>query len=268
MRHIAWICLTAVIAASSARAQPAAAHASCVLVATGQAAAEAQGVTLELPTRLADCNTVKVISGEITACYVDVTEQRQCVLVPPGHTFAETARGAPSTSTRSVWFSIASLLRGDASTRPAVSRGQPREGRLPFGIVLLPGPDLHAQLASAGVGHAKEFSIRSDDPMARVVYSVIDPGIDLGIPATTLARGHSYKWTLRGDSSSVSGTFTIADESRAKDLQDARDLLQDASLTPVATDVLLVELFNERGYFFERDMALQNLKFLTKPAKR
>lgn len=239
----------------------------CIMIGQGEARVSVQGKERVPPLRLSDCEGVKVMIGTVSACFLNISNERTCRTLVAGDSFDIAGLAArQGAGTGAFRATLVSLLKGD----PQIKIGQTRKGdRLPgfpYEMALLPNGHLSIRLQSPKERGIISFQIaRSGSSENTVIISPQD-GSFL-VPQGSLIRGEVYTWEAHSGDAVFGGSFRLASTEQAKQMRVAAESLEkNLALDDVNRRLLLAEIYFENGFAFDAADVISNIG--KSPAKK
>jgi hypothetical protein len=238
----------------------AAASVACVLVSQGPAhIATPDGRAISLPSRQSDCSGIKVVSGSVAACFLDVKGSRQCRTLGAGDEFVASKMGAAASETGAFKATVTAFLRGDSQVVAGQTRTGQRPQGFPYGnlVALSGGIPLSPQL-SLGSFSTGSLSVRAiGQPVSEYQWSLQSETVS--IPAGQLEPGREYAWTATAGGRKFNGRFRMASAGEAQRVRDEiRALVERESGDELTRSILTAELLAEKGFLYEAAFALKS----------
>jgi len=231
----------------------------CVVLSKGEAKVLVQKEEKSPPLRLSDCQGMKVVSGIVSACFMNDQNERTCRTLRSNDEFDPSLLSASKDAdTGAFRATLVSLLKGDAQAKIGQTRGK-RLSEFPGENLLLASGDLVIKLDSEATKKIKslQINVAANGYETIVVHRKDDR---LTVPATSLLRGALHNWEAKGEDVAFAGTFLFASQDRAEQMkQKSEELNNDPALDAMDRRVLIAEIYFENGFFFDAMSALNQI---------
>lgn len=202
------------------------------------------------------CTGLKVTGSEVEACYHNRLGQRQC------STFrAEQYINLPETPPQPKDGALRRLARLLAGQVPGpggrrLKDDQAIEG-FPYGEVLMPRRELAFPVAGAGPEGISSFGLYDRQNPGRPLFQVGIVRDAVRVPAQVLRASGRYTWIADTRSGRVTGSFRTADREEQSEVErEMEGLSSSGARSVMARRLLEAAVYDEHGYFFDRDAAL------------
>jgi hypothetical protein len=235
-----------------------------VLVGERGAAINDQGAEKRPPLHLADCDAVRVVSGEVAACFVDKDGDKRCVEVAAGRLVGAALAEASAMHRRSTVDALIAILRGDVRVQRGSSRSAAVaptvEDTLPRGSVLGASAFIQVTIPPGSRDRIARVTISGDGLPTVAFTDSADGGACVQIPTASLVRGSDYEWRMMTvEGRETVGRFTFAGGEARRDVNRVREIGRDASHSNLSRRAALVALLLRKGYVFESDELIREL---------
>lgn len=252
-QRIALILVAISVCAANANASP-----QCSLAGAAGAKVSVAGTPTEPPVLLPDCNGIKVISGEVTACVQDERNRLSCRTFSPGATMSERDLGTAG-SERGLLVALLELLKGGPTTASAVTREASTD--LPTGpVVLVQGRvDVDFSLpALNGIEYVDFQDTTTNEHIARA-QSKGPHSVD----ATLFRAGRSYRWILASPVPMLapSGRFIMQDPTLSRRVLERVREIAASGADQAAQALLLATWLDEQGLIYDAQATLRQAGF-------
>ncbi len=232
-----------------------------MLVPRGQASVStAAGQTLALPSRQPECSGIKVMSGEVTACFLDGNGVRQCRGLRAGDEFVASKLGAANSESNPFKATMTALLKGDGQVVAGQTRTGTRVPGMPYGsVVALAGSVPVSPELALGSSATGSLAVRAIGEPTMTYTWPLTP-TTTSIPTDRLQPGREYAWTLTADKIRRTGQFRLASEDERMRVRTAiQGLGQAAGTDESGRAILAAELLSEGGFAYEAARTLEGL---------
>jgi hypothetical protein len=223
----------------------------CVMVAHGAAQVQIQGEPRAAPLRLADCEGAKILSGTVSACFLNEKSERNCKTLNAGDSFIAASFGARKGTNDSAFSAtLVSLLKGDPQVRAGQTRANSIREGFPYDNVLLPSGDMIIRLQNKEM-QKLEFFVLSRIDGSNPPIRIIPHDARLLIAASELIRGVEYRWEAHGINMNISGRFKVAPTDDVAEMLLEASKLERNTLDAVSRRLLLAEIYYDNGFYFD-----------------
>jgi hypothetical protein len=224
---------------------------SCALIGKPGTTVLANGVVRKVPQGLDDCEGVKVMAGEATACFIDSTDRRVCRPFGAGSLITR-GRLVHGRSVFDGFKELLDILAGDATTAAAILRGGSGIG-LPQGPVLLPSQGLQLQLTGNAPPDLLFVEFREESPEGPLVHRLDKPSRRVPLSVKGLRPSTSY-FVVVGPQGpgTIPLQFTTASAEEARAIRRALAKLDaDKDAGDVGRAFLKADWLQRHGYKFD-----------------
>ena len=235
----------------------------CVLIGNKPAKIELEGKVFSPPSRHSNCEGLKVLAGEISACFIDKNQQKNCVQLQAGQVFnGITLNSLDGAGTAAFQATLMSMLSGDTHTPIGGSRNDSRLPGLPYSIIL--GIDnqivFSAHLKALSGESIVEFDLTEDFAGSNTIS--FKPLNNIFIISTEqLNRGSTYFWSAKTKNNIYYGTFNLASFERLDNINKSiNDSLKGNNLDIVSLRIITAEKYFDSGFPFDANQILLKLK--------
>jgi hypothetical protein len=232
--------------------QSSSAESLCSLVSKLPATVEAAGVKTPTPIALQNCEGVRVLSGEVFACFLDASGKRNCATFVAGQRVSVAKRASSKGGVAAMALAFWHELRGAPSVGlPEVRNGGGLKG-VPYDLILARGDVLRFDLARTEVTAISAFELREGANQGRTIAFIDKPSAVVDIAPRKLKRGGRYNWVISGAVGDYRGTFTLAGPGLLRRMQaDLTRIESDKTLDATSKTLLLGDLLYRSGLRFD-----------------
>jgi len=203
---------------------PSSAAFSCSMVGGEDATVQIGKSVHRMPLWAENCEGVRVLSGGITACYVNQAERRVCRDYAKGQVISEKSLPVGGAARFGTRFSILGWLKGDLSSEVAGVRGMEKLAGFPYERVLLLDDTLRINPVRAGLSGPERFELREGGEKGAVALRLEHHNGEIEIKPGQLRRGQSYTWIVQASGAPpISGQFHLAS---AEEVEEVRAILK------------------------------------------
>lgn len=235
----------------------------CVLIGSPAAQVDLLGKNTSLPLRLANCEGVKIVSGQVSACFIDKKQQRTCRQLKQGEVFSgETLGSLEGAGTAAFQATVTAMLLGDSHAPAGGSRNSEQIPGLPYANIVGRGDKIifSSKPQTLRGEEILEFSIAEDFVGAQSkIFKPVDGKIIL--PSGELTRGLTYVWEAHTKSKTYNGTFHFVATDRADSMKKIEiSLVRNLENDPISSNILLAEKYFENGFAFDANQILSSVR--------
>ena len=264
MRKIAWTLLTlSLLTSGMANAQDNSENFKCVAMGKPGAKVRSNGAIIDLPAILDKCDGSVALSDEINVCFRDVKKQRKCAEFKKNQTIS--LRGLAAFAGEGVSGVVLSMARGDVQTLA----GQTRSASIstlgmPYGSVLAPNEELQLGFAlDPKLAKVTNVQITRDGSQDALINQSINSATTK-LSISNLPRDIWYRWTIEVDGKRISGKFLYVGTVMNPVRSELDEVNKDSQIDPQAKAYLRADIFNEYDLVYERSIAINEFKLLSK----
>lgn len=233
--------------------QMAHAEVSCFVVAQQPATILHDQQPKTPPLQLADCQGMRVLTGQVTVCYLQARGERTCRSLTEGAVFDVTDETTHAADFFSAFrATLARLLKGDNQSAIGQSRGNEMPLGLPHGNLLFNSAEL---VLEPEISHEAAWRLEivplgmAEQPSAVSVTAVAGR---VTLPAAQFSRGMRYRWQLTGGAASYSGLFRVVSQPEVEEVEKRLSgMWAGQTPDPMSRTILTAEVLDELGYTFE-----------------
>ena len=235
----------------------------CVAMGKPGAKVRSNGVIIDLPAILDKCDGSVALADEINICFRDVKKQRKCAEFKKNQTIS--LRGLAASAGEGVSGVVLSMARGDVQTLA----GQTRSASIstlgmPYGPVVAPNEELLLGLAlDPKLAKVTNVQIARDGSQEVLINQSINSATTK-LSISNLPRDIWYRWTIEVDGKRISGKFLYVGTVMNPVRSELDEVNKDSQIDPQAKAYLRADIFNENGLVYERSIAINEFKLLSK----
>lgn len=228
---------------------------NCAILSRGPAKVAHGGTDKTTPLRLEDCEGAKVLSNDVTVCFLNRRGKRFCHPVKAGRTISAASLPTGSASP-GLLLTLWDMLKGDPDTVPAVVRGNTPAG-FPFNDVLAADGSLRFDFARAGLRTVERFELLEGGLATAAVAGLKITGSAATVSIEKLHRGSRYLWVANADGQERHGMFRLASAEEVARMRHALHLAEQGGSDPLSRAVLRAETLSEAGYKYDAGEVLR-----------
>lgn len=231
----------------------------CVLVGSPAARVDLLGKNTPLPLRLANCEGVKIVSGPVSACFIDKKQQRTCRQLNQGEVFSGEILGSmEGAGTAAFQATVIAMLLGDSHAPAGGSRSSEQIPGLPYANIVGRGDQIVFSSKPQAIPGEEilEFALAEDFVGApSKIFKPVNGTIYL--PTGELTRGQTYVWEAHTKSNTYTGAFHLAATDRADSMKEVEvSVVRNLESDPISSSILLAEKYFENGFAFDANQIL------------
>lgn len=264
MRKIAWTLLTlSIFASGMTNAQDNSENFKCVAMGKPGAKVRSNGAIIDLPAILDKCDGSVALSDEINVCFRDVKKQRKCAEFKKNQTIS--LRGLAVSAGEGISGIVLSMARGDVQTLAGQTRSTSFATLgMPYGSVVAPNEELQLALSlDPKLAKATSLQITKDGSQDVLINQSINSATSK-LSIADLPQDTWYRWTLEVDGKKISGKFLYVGSVMNPVRSELDAINKDSQMDSQAKAYLRADIFNENGLVYERSLAVNEFKRLSK----
>jgi hypothetical protein len=246
-----------------AHAQNTSENFKCVAMGKPGAKIKSNGAVIDLPAVLDQCDGAVALSDETNICYRDNKKQRKCAQFKKNQTV--TLVGLAASTGESISSAVLTMARGDVQTLAGQTRSMnsPSLG-MPYGPVIAENQVLQFDLSlDPKLAKAMALEIVKDGSHEVLINQPITSKTPQ-VSVKNLTQDVWYRWVADVDGKKISGKFLYVGPVMNAVRDELKSIDADSDIDPMSKAYLRAEIFNDNGLVYERLLAVNEFKKLSK----
>jgi len=235
----------------------------CVAMGKPGSKIKANGEILDLPVVLDKCEGAIPLADETSICYRDSKKQRKCAEFKKNQSVS--LIGLNASAGDSISGTVISMVKGDVQTLAGQTRSTSRPSiGLPFGPVVADKQELEFNLSlDPKLEKASSIQIYKDGSQEVIINLPLSMEASK-INVSNLSQDIWYRWVVELDGKKISDRFLYVGNAMNSVRVELDEINQDTKINQQSKTYLKAELFNANGLVYERILAINQLKQLSK----